>query len=320
MIDIKKVNNYEIDVFLKVTTQSGKTAYEIIEEHIKVTKENSEGYTWWGNNQPYTPDRVEEFKSLGHNPKALIVIPESSGGSDNIEFIADICDSIKDKDKCSPEDEWSPQYYRHEKHKVWLKLKNIKQVNVNRDRIDISQYYIISNNEKLESKMKTQYACGYVYRYKIDNDELYNDMYQDMVTNSKETNIEYKPQNKPELKSTTKGNVWDRNPGIARQTIINANYLCELDERHLTFTSSKTHQNFVEAHHLIPMKKQGEFDNSLDVPGNIVALCPNCHRAIHLSDKDNKENTLRSLYDKRKEQLDKFGIKIDFEDLCSMYE
>ena len=46
---------------------------------------------------------------------------------------------------------------------------------------------------------------------------------------------------------------------------------------------------FVEVHHLIPMEKQNDFEDSLDVPENIVALCPNCHRKIHLASKSEKQ-------------------------------
>ena len=45
----------------------------------------------------------------------------------------------------------------------------------------------------------------------------------------------------------------------------------------------------MEAHHLIPLRMQHDFENSLDVVGNIVSICPNCHRLIHYGrDKDKK--------------------------------
>ncbi|MCE0554185.1 restriction endonuclease [Bacillus thuringiensis] len=35
---------------------------------------------------------------------------------------------------------------------------------------------------------------------------------------------------------------------------------------------------------------QHDFENSLDVVGNIVSICPNCHRLIHYGrDKDKKK-------------------------------
>jgi 5-methylcytosine-specific restriction protein A len=74
---------------------------------------------------------------------------------------------------------------------------------------------------------------------------------------------------------------YKRDPEMAAIAIRSANYQCEVDPDHETFTSRKTKQPFVEAHHLIPMQYQDEFDVSLDVPENIVALCPGCHRKFH---------------------------------------
>ena len=74
----------------------------------------------------------------------------------------------------------------------------------------------------------------------------------------------------------------------------------------------------MEAHHLIPMSAQNDFENSLDVDANIVCLCPNCHRKLHYGNQIDEE--LKILYEKRKELLNKSGIMISFEDLIKYYE
>lgn len=315
------INNkdYEIDVFLKVTNQEDKTAYKIIEEHMKVIDENPDRYTWWGNNQPFSPVKVQEFKQSGHDIKALMVIPVSSGGSGNIEYIADIVESIKDNQKCYSPDKWVPNYYINDEHKVWIKLKNLRRVNVNRDRIDISQYFILSNNKRLDTRMDSQYACGYVYRHSNNNEELNEENYQDLILTAKATKTCECPQKKTNPKDRVKGKVWERNPSIAKEALNIADYKCELDESHITFISSNTGKNFVEAHHLIPMKYQGDFENSIDVPGNIIAMCPTCHRKIHLCGINEKKDMLKSLYSQRKDKLDRYGISVDLDELLSMY-
>ncbi|MBY0001439.1 HNH endonuclease [Priestia aryabhattai] len=51
----------------------------------------------------------------------------------------------------------------------------------------------------------------------------------------------------------------------------------------------------MEAHHLIPMKKQNDYQNSIDVDGNIICLCPTCHRKIHVGN-NNKKELIKLLY------------------------
>jgi predicted HNH restriction endonuclease len=56
---------------------------------------------------------------------------------------------------------------------------------------------------------------------------------------------------------------------------------------------------FMEVHHLVPMKFQEEFTVELDVPENIVSLCPNCHRIIHHAIDLQRKVLLRQLYGAR---------------------
>ena len=83
--------------------------------------------------------------------------------------------------------------------------------------------------------------------------------------------------------------VWPRSEK-AKQAIKQAEFKCEIDDTHETFVSEASRKNYMEAHHLIPLRMQHDFENSLDVVGNIVSICPNCHRLIHYGrDKDKKK-------------------------------
>ena len=75
----------------------------------------------------------------------------------------------------------------------------------------------------------------------------------------------------------------------------------------------------MEAHHLIPMSKQGLLEFDIDVPENILCLCPTCHRKIHLAQDNVKKQILSQVFDIRKTLLDNRGILIEFEKLLSMY-
>lgn len=111
----------------------------------------------------------------------------------------------------------------------------------------------------------------------------------------------------------------ERDEKEARNCLKKANYKCEIDENHNTFISESTRENYVEAHHLIPFKEKDNYEYSLDVPGNLVALCPNCHRKIHLSIKEEQMGMVEYLYNQRKELLEKYGLKVTLQDLLKLY-
>ena len=109
------------------------------------------------------------------------------------------------------------------------------------------------------------------------------------------------------------------NPRRARNALGNANFKCEINSDHTTFINKKTQKQYMEAHHLIPMNKQWAFDFDIDVPENILCLCPTCHRKIHLAEDDQKREILQQAFNIRKDVLPKRGISIDFAALCAFY-
>ncbi|WP_421281466.1 HNH endonuclease [Aeromonas taiwanensis] len=111
--------------------------------------------------------------------------------------------------------------------------------------------------------------------------------------------------------------VYTRDPLIAKAAIEQSNFTCEVEPLHQTFLSPVTGRNFMEAHHLIPMSEQTAFQFSLDQLGNIVSLCPCCHRAIHLGDSSVRRQLLSILFNKRESVLQQMGV--NFERLCELY-
>lgn len=114
--------------------------------------------------------------------------------------------------------------------------------------------------------------------------------------------------------------VIPRDRKVVVDAIILSDYACEVDQYHKTFTSKATRENYVEAHHLIPLYAQGESEYSLDVLANIVALCPNCHRKIHHAVDEEKNQLLEFLYERRKEILEQSKIVIPIESLKRLYD
>ncbi len=105
---------------------------------------------------------------------------------------------------------------------------------------------------------------------------------------------------------------------IRNQVIEFAGHQCELNSNHKSFVAEKTHRQYMEGHHAIPMRKQGSFENSLDVYANIVCLCPLCHRKIHYGLADERVQMMNQIYFFRKDRLYNSGIKLSKEEFASM--
>lgn len=112
---------------------------------------------------------------------------------------------------------------------------------------------------------------------------------------------------------------YNRNVSVSQEAIKKAKFKCEIDGTHETFISANSGENFVEAHHLIPISYQKIFSNSIDVTANIVSLCPNCHRLIHHAKPTEIRSRLLKLYNDRSSRLETTGNQISFDDLISYY-
>ncbi|UYG96754.1 MrcB family domain-containing protein [Cytobacillus firmus] len=154
----------------------------------------------------------------------------------------------------------------------------------------------------------------------LQKEEIEDIQFQNDILVAPATRTAKEPQPIPTQATTYGRQRWKRNPSIAKEALQKVNYLCEFEASHVTFKSQVTNENFVEAHHLVPIKIQNEFSWSLDVPGNIVSLCPNCHRKIHHATKKERRLILKSLFEKRRNELSDYGILISIERLYKSYE
>ena len=127
------------------------------------------------------------------------------------------------------------------------------------------------------------------------------------------------PREKPTYFNAT-SQKFKRNPIFSKNAIQYANYRCEFDGTHKYFTSFRTGQNYVEAHHLIPVEFQDQFEKSIDVEANIVSLCPVCHKKVHHGVMEDKKQILIELFFNRRERLKQCGLNISEDALLSYYE
>lgn len=142
-------------------------------------------------------------------------------------------------------------------------------------------------------------------------------LYANVSKNEIDEYIE-KQEGKPSKNKANSGPYWARDPKLAKIALYKQNFNCQIDMNHKTFISALTNTNFVEAHHLIPMKNQDDFDSPLDVVSNIVALCPNCHRKIHHSSLSERIKMTKELYENRKTREKAQGLYIKIEDLVKL--
>lgn len=69
-------------------------------------------------------------------------------------------------------------------------------------------------------------------------------------------------------------------------------------------------RNYTEAHHVIPIKNQEAFPNtSLDVPENLVVLCPKHHREFHHSTSSQLSKLFDALNDEARNFIKSLGIE-----------
>jgi len=128
------------------------------------------------------------------------------------------------------------------------------------------------------------------------------------------------PKNKPSKTSINSSTSYKRSPKISKKAIVLAKYLCEIDASHKDFTSKVTKENYVEAHHLIPMEFQDHFSKSIDVEANIVSLCVSCHKKLHHAEYGMVAPLIEKLYDNRLGRLKDCNIGLTKEKLLSYYE
>ena len=82
---------------------------------------------------------------------------------------------------------------------------------------------------------------------------------------------------------------YERDPHVAAYAKLRANGRCQLCLKLAPF-DNKAGEPYLETHHLKWLAKGGE-----DTPANTVALCPNCHRRMHVLDDPADIEKLRTI-------------------------
>ncbi|WP_138224142.1 HNH endonuclease [Paenibacillus algicola] len=82
--------------------------------------------------------------------------------------------------------------------------------------------------------------------------------------------------NKVDRVITSKSKSYSRNDAVSVVTKLVANGICQLCDQPAPFSDSHGHP-FLESHHIVWRSNNGP-----DILENTAALCPNCHRKMHV--------------------------------------
>ena len=152
----------------------------------------------------------------------------------------------------------------------------------------------------------------------LETDNFNHRQIEDSLVTNNLLPLELTPKPPPKLVVGEVAN-YQRDPSISATAIKLANFNCQFNNSHITFVSKVTGENYVEAHHLIPMAYQGLFEHSIDVVPNIVCLCPLCHKRIHHAIDIQRKEMILFFYDKLRHNLQKVGITVNRNDLLTYY-
>jgi len=102
-----------------------------------------------------------------------------------------------------------------------------------------------------------------------------------------------------------------------------ADFKCELDPTHLTFTRRSRNpvyinKQYTEPHHLIPIEYHAEYSTNIDISENIVSLCSHCHNKLHYGKDIDTE--LKQLFKLRESELASIGVTTTFSKVRNYYK
>ena len=181
--------------------------------------------------------------------------------------------------------------------------------------INVNHYYNI-----IRSNIMKPPIIPFVPKNNFPKTNFDEEDFQNGINTVKIGKIENGPIKRPSKNiSDTSKPKWIRQKKYSQEALLNAKRKCENHTNHRTFTTRDKYP-YMEAHHLIPMKCQGDFTNSIDIPENIICLCPNCHRMFHSGAMSLTKKLISKFFNLRDSELQtKRGVTIMLPKLLKYY-
>ncbi len=202
----------------------------------------------------------------------------------------------------------------------FVAMEILHEYNIRKDKKGFLENKTLKEAKKEVKDSEFRKAISLLEKYEI---EQYEKDFKDQIEINNTTilsdeELEKSGNRKPEKTSNSNSNRYKTNPRISKTVIVNNNYECQIDIHHKTFKDKKS-KYFMEAHHLIPMSFQDNFKINIDRKENIISLCPNCHRAIHLGNKHERAKRIKILFELKKDELKNISLKIKLSQLLNFY-
>ena len=217
----------------------------LISNHVKSIYDDK----WKGDILHYTGMGSKGDQSLNFMQNRTL----SESGSNNIEI--HLFEVFEEK-----------KYFYQGKVKLKSKPYKERQIDENGDSRSVWMFPLeLINNKPARIDFKTIESLGKLKKkktYKIDPNKL-----KEMVENQ--------PKCKPSKRTTT-SETYERDEKVVRYALLRSNGYCELCDKPAPFKSLDG-KPFLEVHHIDFLSNGG--DDSID---NVSALCPNCHRKMHV--------------------------------------
>ena len=110
-----------------------------------------------------------------------------------------------------------------------------------------------------------------------ENKEILNERVNHLLSNNLFQNTNHNPKgNKQPTKRSSKSTQYIRCPKVVAAILSIANGKCENCKINAPFIKKKDNQPYLEVHHIKRLADKGS-----DTITNAVAVCPNCHKALH---------------------------------------
>lgn len=156
----------------------------------------------------------------------------------------------------------------------------------------------------------------------------YDEKYVEEIDNINEESINVNQAKNAHLKNPQKVSIskkfkMSKNPIIGKIAIMQSDYQCQVDQAHSSFISKRNKKRYMEAHHIIPVRLTEEIwiqkRINIDCIENIVSLCPNCHKAIHLGEEEEVKQLLHKLHKTKETEWESINLNVSIEELWKYY-
>lgn len=189
---------------------------------------------------------------------------------------------------------------------------------------NVNHYTEIYMLGKEEKEKLEEFVSKHADVFQVVYKEVFGDIEEDLVNDYEYTPRDTKNVKEEKVDDTTAKNeeqIKRMSSVLKRMAKEKAGYKCELHDLNNCryFTSKESKQNYLEIHHLVPREFSNEFEHSIEILDNYIAMCPHCHRLLHFATDRERISSLNYLFNKRHSNLESKKIVVSIKELKLFY-